>query len=139
MHVGQAVVAALEAGRQLRVVEAELLQDRRLQVVDVDGVLGRREAEFVGRSVVEPPLDPGPRQPDAEAVRVVVATQHTAAGRAAFAERRPTELAAPDDERIVEQTEQCLRNIESALREAGAALTDVVRVTYMLPNSTEFE
>ena len=42
-------------------------------------------------------------------------------------------------ENIVEQTEQCFRNIESALSEAGAALTDVVRVTYMLPNSTEFE
>src|SRR5215471_10910643 len=40
---------------------------------------------------------------------------------------------------LVEQTEQCLKNIESALREAGAGLKDVVRVTYVLPNGAEFE
>jgi enamine deaminase RidA (YjgF/YER057c/UK114 family) len=40
---------------------------------------------------------------------------------------------------LVEQTEQCLKNIESALREAGSSLKDVVRVTYVLPNGNEFE
>ena len=39
---------------------------------------------------------------------------------------------------IVEQTEQCLRNIEAALIEAGAGLSDVVRVTYVLPDAAEF-
>jgi len=38
-----------------------------------------------------------------------------------------------------EQTEQCLKNIEAALREAGASMADVVRVTYVLPNGGEFE
>lgn len=40
---------------------------------------------------------------------------------------------------LVEQTEQCLRNIEAALRQADASLKDVVRVTYVLPNGSEFE
>ncbi|MBI3609904.1 MAG: RidA family protein [Nitrospirae bacterium] len=40
---------------------------------------------------------------------------------------------------LPEQTEQCLKNIESALREAGSGLKDVVRVTYVLPNGGEFE
>jgi enamine deaminase RidA (YjgF/YER057c/UK114 family) len=40
---------------------------------------------------------------------------------------------------LLEQTEQCLKNIESALRQAGASLNDVVRVTYVLPNGSEFE
>jgi len=40
---------------------------------------------------------------------------------------------------LVEQTDQCLKNIESALREAGAGLRDVVRVTYVLPDGSEFE
>jgi enamine deaminase RidA (YjgF/YER057c/UK114 family) len=42
-------------------------------------------------------------------------------------------------EDLLQQTEQCLKNIESALREAGSSLRDVVRVTYVLPNATEFE
>jgi len=41
-------------------------------------------------------------------------------------------------ENLEEQTEQCLRNIESALRQAGASLNDVVRVTYVLPNGADF-
>ncbi len=40
---------------------------------------------------------------------------------------------------LPQQTEQCLKNIESALREAGSSLKDVVRVTYVLPNGAEFE
>ena len=39
---------------------------------------------------------------------------------------------------LVEQTEQCLKNIQSALAEADASLRDVVRVTYVLPNAAEF-
>ena len=41
-------------------------------------------------------------------------------------------------EGLVEQTEQCFRNIEAALGQAGASLADVVRVTYILPNAREF-
>ncbi|MDX2135421.1 MAG: RidA family protein [Saprospiraceae bacterium] len=39
---------------------------------------------------------------------------------------------------LVEQTEQCLRNIQHALAEAGADLRDVVRVLYILPNAADF-
>ena len=40
---------------------------------------------------------------------------------------------------IVEQAEQCLQNIDAALREAGSSLKDVVRVTYVLRDGAEFE
>ncbi len=36
------------------------------------------------------------------------------------------------------QTEQCLKNIESALTQAGASFADVVRVHYILPTAAEF-
>lgn len=39
---------------------------------------------------------------------------------------------------LQEQTEQCLKNISSALEQAGSSLKDVVRVTYVLPNGEEF-
>jgi len=42
-------------------------------------------------------------------------------------------------EGVVEQAEQCLRNIEAALHEAGATLADVVRVRYLLPDRADFE
>jgi enamine deaminase RidA (YjgF/YER057c/UK114 family) len=40
---------------------------------------------------------------------------------------------------LVDQAEQCLKNIEAALAQAGSTLKDVVRVTYVLPNGSEFE
>ncbi len=40
---------------------------------------------------------------------------------------------------VVEQTEQCFRNIVDALGKAGASLSDVVRVRYILPDRRDFE
>jgi len=39
---------------------------------------------------------------------------------------------------VIEQCEQALKNIQAALREAGAQLSDVVRVTYILPQAKQF-
>jgi enamine deaminase RidA (YjgF/YER057c/UK114 family) len=46
-------------------------------------------------------------------------------------------MSISDD--VVEQTEQCFRNIDAALRQADSSLKDVVRVTYVLPEGSEFE
>lgn len=39
---------------------------------------------------------------------------------------------------VAAQAEQCLQNIDAALRQAGSSLRDVVRVTYVVPNAEEF-
>jgi enamine deaminase RidA (YjgF/YER057c/UK114 family) len=41
-------------------------------------------------------------------------------------------------EDLLIQTEQCLKNIATALSQAGSSLADVVRVTYVLPDASEF-
>ena len=41
-------------------------------------------------------------------------------------------------ESLLDQTEQAFKNIRAALRQAGADLADVVRVTYMLPDAARF-
>ena len=46
-------------------------------------------------------------------------------------------MTIPDS--VTEQTEQCVRNIQSALARAGATLRDVVRVTYVFPRADDFQ
>jgi enamine deaminase RidA (YjgF/YER057c/UK114 family) len=40
---------------------------------------------------------------------------------------------------VVEQVQQCLRNIEAALAQAGCTTAEVVRVRYLLPDGDDFE
>ena len=47
VHICQAEVAALETIREFRVIETEQVENRRVQVVDVDFVLRHVEAEVV--------------------------------------------------------------------------------------------
>ncbi|GAA0551848.1 RidA family protein [Actinomadura livida] len=42
-------------------------------------------------------------------------------------------------EDVVEQAEQCLRSVETALAEADCTFADVVRVRYLLPDRSDFE
>lgn len=47
-----------------------------------------------------------------------------------------TTMIISDD--ILVQTQQCLKNIEAALTQAGSSLADVVRVHYILPEASTF-
>ena len=76
VHVGQPAVDAVVPHGQLRVVDAEQVQDRRVDVVHLaSGSCGRPACSRTrrsGRSVM-PPFTPPPHEPVREAVRVVVA------------------------------------------------------------------
>src|SRR5262245_47588884 len=75
VDVGQPVVPALEPVDQAGVVKAQQVQDRGLQVVDVDLVLGHGKAQLVGLAVAAAAARAAAGQPHREAVGVVVATQ----------------------------------------------------------------
>ncbi len=42
-------------------------------------------------------------------------------------------------ESVVDQAEQCLKNIEAALLEAGSSMDQVVRIRYIFPDKSDFE
>jgi enamine deaminase RidA (YjgF/YER057c/UK114 family) len=39
---------------------------------------------------------------------------------------------------VVDQTEQCFKNIKAVLEQAGSGLDKIVRVTYILPTASDF-
>jgi hypothetical protein len=81
---------------ELRVVEAEEVEDGGVEVMDVDGVLDDLGAEVVGLAVGDAALDAAAGEPGAEGGVVV------AAAVAAVDGGRAAELRGPDDQRVVE-------------------------------------
>lgn len=98
MNVRQAVVAALEFVGQFSVIDTQQVQQRRMQVMDVDFVFSYVVANFVCRSDRLSGLDATTRHPHRERFHMVVSAHQVAR----FALRRPTKLAAPDDDGTVE-------------------------------------
>jgi hypothetical protein len=73
VRVGQARVAAAEAMGQALVVDAQQMEHRRVQVMDLGLVLDGVIAVVIGRSMDRSSLDASPGEPDGEATGVVVA------------------------------------------------------------------
>ena len=94
--VGEALFAAAGMIDESSMVEAEKVQDRRLEVVRSDNVLHRAVADFVSGSERLATLNSAAGKPDREALAVVVAP--CAGVEIALADRQPADLAAPVDE-----------------------------------------
>src|SRR5258708_2888531 len=73
INIRQPVIPPRVAEREPLVVEAEEVEDGGVEVVDVDLVLYRAEAEVVGRPVGQAAADAAAGQPGSEAPVVVVA------------------------------------------------------------------
>src|SRR5262249_9774522 len=80
-------------------VKAEQVEERGVEVVDVDPVRNGVEAELVGRAERKSRLDAAAGHPHGEGVRVVI----PAVIAAALNHGGPAELAAPEDNRVVQQ------------------------------------
>ena len=127
VYVRQTEVAAGVAVGQPLVVEAQQVQNRRVQVVDAGRLVDGLEAEVIGGAVNRAAAHAAAGHPHAEAVRVVVAAELRFAVAAEFDRRRATELAAPDDQRVVEHA--ALLQIGE---QRGDRLIDLLRETSVI-------
>src|SRR5207244_10009203 len=84
-------------------VDAQAMEDRRVQVMNVHRVAGNVVAEIVRLAVSQSGLDPAAGEPDREAARMMVAAIILGRERT-LAINSPAKLAAPDDESVIEQT-----------------------------------
>ena len=99
--VSEAEVTALVAIGEAFVVDAELMEDGSLQVVDVNGVLGNVDAVIVGLAVGDTPTHSATGEPVGEAVGMMVAAIGSL-GELALAVNGAAKFSAPDNESIVE-------------------------------------
>ena len=81
MHVGQSKRPPRKGEGQSFMIDAELMQDRRLDVVHVNGLFDRMESEFVGLADRLTGPNPAPRHPHAECLRMMIAAELSVPGR----------------------------------------------------------
>src|SRR6476659_2574485 len=76
------------------------MQDRRVQIVDMDGVANDVIAKIVGFSPYDARFDPAAGEPDGKAAAMMVAAVIGLQG--ALGVNGAPKLAGPDDERVVQ-------------------------------------
>ena len=101
-------------------IVAHQVQDRGVEVGDVERVLDDVVTEVVGLAVDLAAFGAAAGHPHGEAARVVIAAV-VFLGQAALAVDRPTELSAPDDQSVIEHTA-----LFEILDEGVAGLIDVL-------------
>lgn len=115
MHVGEAEVASGVAVSEALMVDAELVQEGGVEVVDFDGVLDGVFADVVGLTMNVTGFEAAASDPDGEAVAMVPATVFALASGGA------AELGGPQYEGVVQHA--ALFEIGD---EGGGGLIDVV-------------
>src|SRR5207249_6642269 len=97
-------------------MDAELVQNRRLQIAHVYRIPDDVVAELVGLAVHDAALDPPAGEPHREAARVMIAPV-VGVGQLALRIDGASEFADPNHERLVEQSArlQILAQSETAL------------------------
>ena len=97
MHERQAFAPAEVRIAEFVLIEAELVQDRRVDVAQMAAILDGAQADVVGGADDRAPFDAAAGEPHREAEVVMIASP------AALRFRRSAELAAPQHQRRIEQ------------------------------------
>jgi len=95
----QALIEPLKSIGELGMIETEEMQDRRMQITNVNTVLDHVEAEVVRSAKSHARSHSSTGKPDGEGVWMMIATIATTA----LHHGRASEFAAPDDKGVVEQ------------------------------------
>src|SRR6266568_90603 len=105
-HIGQPKIPARVAVSEFLVVEAQQVQHGRVQVMDMDEVLGRAIAELVSGAVNVSAFYSPAGQPDGESIMIVIAPFAFARGarRGNFDSRGAAEFTTADYQRFSEQS-----------------------------------
>jgi hypothetical protein len=120
VHVGQPEVTPLELVGQLLVIDPQQAQHRRMQIVHIDWILDDVVAEVVGAADGDARLDAAACEPHRERAGMMVAAEEFRAV-ARLVHRCAPELAAPHDERVVEQTALLQIGEQAVYRPVGLA------------------
>src|SRR5881394_237879 len=120
MNVGQAEVAALKPVGELFMVDAEALENRRVQIMNVHRVLDDVVAVIVRLAVTDARFDAAAGHPDRVAASVMVAAIVVLLDLA-LAIDRAAEFTAPNDKCVVQQTA-----LLEVLDQGGARLVGVL-------------
>ena len=99
MNVCEPEVAALESEGQGFVVDTEKMQNRGLQVVDVNGFVRHIVTEFIGLTIDHPWLYSSPCHPHRETGRMMIPAKVLVASLSVGS---TTEFSTPDDEGLLE-------------------------------------
>jgi hypothetical protein len=99
LDTGQAHVEPLVFDRQTLVIDSKALQDRGVQIVHVNWILGDVVTKIVRRAVNEARLYPSASHPDAEAAGMVIAAV-VFFGELALTINCAAKFSAPNHERI---------------------------------------
>src|ERR1051326_4236781 len=96
MHIGEPEIAALKTISELGMVKAEQVQDRRVQIVNMDLVPGGVKPELVRLAQGKTRLHAAASQPHAEAIRMMIAPIIASA----LHHRSSAKLAAPNHQSV---------------------------------------
>ena len=102
LHARQPHIQALELESQAAVVDAQAMEDRGVEVVNVYGLFHDVVTEVVGLAMHNPFLDAAAGKPDGEALGMMVAAV-VVSRQGSLAVDCPAELTAPNYQRVVEQ------------------------------------